>query len=487
MKKWISPFSAVALAAAFLVLPMSHHAHAMKPSSIDWREEYAYTLGSQAYIFAYPWLYMAELRHGWVGTKPAGFNGIDMPFNHWHHIRNLVTAAYRDGGSPNNDTLYSVTFLDLNKEPVILSHADMGDRYFTFEIASMTSDNFAYIGTRTTGGEAGHFLLAGPDWKGKLPEGVKMPAQANGTKMMGLPATSPTPYVLIFGRTAVQGKKDVKAVNELQDQYKLTPLSLWGKKDAKVTENRDVWKTYDVKSDPLADWKTINRMMAENPPLEQNKLVLNMFKDIGIGAGLDVEKMPDGIKRGLARAAKEGRESIGVIGAGGAFGKVINGWSFPPKTMGSAGYYGDFLTRGAVQSKAGIIANDPEEASYPNTRVDANGDPLDGAHKYTMTFAKGGLPKVSQFWSLTLYDNTFNFVDNPIDRYNISSLSGGYKKADDGSLTLYVQADSPGKDKEANWLPSPKSGSFFMVFRTYGPNEEIVQQAWQIPGLIKVK
>ena len=285
----------------------------------------------------------------------------------------------------------------------------------------------------------------------------------------------------------MQGKADAKVVNKLQDQYTLIPLSQWGKKNAKMATTRNIWKPYDPKTDPLAPCKTINRMLTEHPPLAQNKVVVDMFKDIGIGPGLDVEKVDDAIKRGLIRAIKSAGPMIKAAGQSAGFGKVINGWSISPNTMGSAGYSGDFLTRGAIQSGAGIVANDPEEAVYPLTRVDASGDVLDGANKYTMTFAPGNLPKVDAFWSLTLYDNTFNLVDNPINRYNITSQTGGYKKAKDGSLTLYIQNESPGKDKESNWLPAPKSGSFFMVFRTYMPAKEIVEQTCQIPGLVKVK
>ena len=142
-------------------------------NTTDWQEEYAYTLGVQAYIFGFPWVYLTALRWLWVGKpKPPGYTDFDMAFNHWYHSRDVITPAYQSGGSPNNDTLYSMTWLDLSKEPVVLSHPDMGDRYFTFEIASMTSDNFAYIGKRTTGGKAGSYLLAGPSWKGELPNTI---------------------------------------------------------------------------------------------------------------------------------------------------------------------------------------------------------------------------------------------------------------------------------------------------------------------------
>ncbi|MDX2417349.1 MAG: DUF1254 domain-containing protein [Xanthomonadales bacterium] len=454
-------------------------------ATVEWREDWAYTVGKQAYMFAYPWLYFAELQHLWIGTPKD--KGIDMPWNQFYHFRTIVDAKYRAGGSPNNDTLYSPIFLDVSKEPVILSHPDMDDRYFTFEIASMTSDNFAYIGNRTTGGKAGNYLIAGPDWKGKLPKGVQMPATTNGTKMMGLPAVSPTPHVFILGRTQVLNAQDAKVVNKLQDQYILTPLSQWGKKDVKMPTSRKAIKPFDRKTDPLADWKTINAMLETDPPLEQNRNLLAMFKDIGVGPGLDVEKMDDATKRGLARAAKDGLVLIKEIGADAGYGKVINGWKFSPHTMGSAGYSGDFVTRGAIQSGLGIVANDPEEATYPLTNTDSTGKPLDGGSRYTMTFKKGELPKVDGFWSLTLYDDTNCLVDNSLNRYAISSNNKTYKPAADASVTLYVQNESPGKDKEANWLPSPKSGSFRVIFRTYMPAKEIVEQTWEIPGLVKVK
>ena len=334
------------------------------PPPTDWRQDYAYHLGMQAYVYSFPWVYLAELRYLWVGKpKPPGYKGFDMAFNHFYHSRDIITPAYQAGGSPNNDTLYSITWLDLSKEPVILSHPDMGDRYFTFEFGSMTSDNFAYIGKRTTGGKAGNYLIAGPGWKGELPEGVQMPAQSNGTKLMKLPPTSPTNNALIIGRTAVLGQDDEKAVNSVQDQYRLTPLSLWGKENAKLPASRDTWEPYDRKKDPLADWKTINRSMAENPPLAQNALMLEQFKTIGIGPGMDVDAMDDATKQGLARAAKDGFALLKAASASGV-GKVINGWNFTPNTMGSAGYSGDFLTRGAIQCLAGIISNDPQEAVY---------------------------------------------------------------------------------------------------------------------------
>src|ERR1022692_2485315 len=195
------------------------------------KEELAYTIGTQAYVYGYPWIYLPTLRWMWV-TKPVNPERVPyVAINHFWHLRQLGDAQYRDGGSPNNDTLYSISWVYVSKQPVILTHPDMGDRYFTFEIACLDSDNFAYVGKRTTGGKAGNFAIVGPDWKGTLPEGVT-----------ALPP-SPTPTVLIFGRTLVDGVADVPNVTKLQDQYKLTPLDLWGKPDAVVrSEERRVGK-----------------------------------------------------------------------------------------------------------------------------------------------------------------------------------------------------------------------------------------------------
>ena len=462
------------------------------PPETDWREDYAYTLGVQAYIFSYPWVFLPEIRYAWVvANEPKKDVTFYMALNQWWHSRKTTTPEYRQGGSPNNDTLYSMSILDLSKEPIILSVPDTGDRYFTFEFGSATSDNFGYVGKRTTGSKAGHYALVGPNWKGKLPAGVQSVAPSMGYKLLGdtgLPyVVSPTNTVYVFGRTAVHGADDAPAVNKIQDQYKLTPLSLFGKKNAKLRPaNHNVFKPFNKKTDPLADWKTINKEMTANPPLAQYAALVEQFKTIGIGPGQDVTKMDAATQKGLARAAKDGFNLLQRIGKQGAGGRDVNGFFYPPKTMGSAGYFGDLTTRAAVQCMLGIISNDTDEAVYINTHNDPDGNKLNGTNKYTITFKSGKLPDVKEFWSMTMYDLTNNLVKNPINRYAIGSLSGGFKKAKDGSLTLYIQNESPGKDKEANWLPAPK-GDFWVVMRAYGPGKGLIEQTWEMPGLVKVK
>ena len=469
--------------------PQSSPAAITTGTATDWREDYAYTLGIQAYIFSYPWNFMQHLRHTWV-TEPTDPEHVPyMALNHIWNSRNVMTSNYQNGGSPNNDTLYSISWTNVEKEPLILSHPDMGDRYFTFEITTMSSDNLGYIGSRTTGSKAGHFALIGPDWKGTLPKGVRSIAPSMGTKARAASEEflrSPNNTIYFQGRTAVLGKDDAAAVNKLQDQYTLTPLSQWVKGERNVPENRDVPKPFDEKTDPLGFWKTVNAAMTENPPITEHAALVGTFKSIGIGPGQDVTKMDASTQKGLARAAKDGLALMKKIGKAGGSGRKVNGWSMTPPTTGSAGDVYDFVTRGVIQSMLGIIANDPEEAMYPLGHHDIDGNTLDGANNYTMTFKKGQIPDVKYFWSLTLYDLNNNLVKNPINRWAFSSNSGGYKTADDGSITLYIQNKSPGKDKESNWLPSPE-GVFWMIFRTYGPGESVLNGTWEIPGLVKVK
>ncbi len=440
-------------------------------AATDWRETYAYTLGLQAYIFGFPYIYLPSLRWMWVARPNADGSYRYGPINHFHHVRSLTDADYRDGGSPNNDTLYSLAWVDVAKEPVILSHPHMGKRYFTFEIAGLDSDNFAYVGTRTTGSKAGSFAIVGPKWQGKLPGGVT-----------ALPR-SRTNSVLIFGRTLVDDQADAKVVNALQDRYALVPLSLRGRPDSSLPASRDVWAPFDPASDPLGEWKTMNRAMTEDPPEERLSKLLGLFAKVGVGPGQDIEKLDEHTKRGLARAAIDGRELLNQAIRSGLLGKQANHWSIPPKTLGRAGLADDFLLRGATQCLGGIIANDPDEAVYFNTAHDAAGQELDGGKKYVLRFGPGQLPKVNAFWSVSLYDTTFNFTPNPINRYAIGDRTPGVKRDADGGLTIYVQSESPGADKASNWLPSTKSGGYKLILRAYMPGREIVEQTWAPPAI----
>jgi hypothetical protein len=428
----------------------------------------------QAYIYGFPYVYMSEVRWGQVAVKvDPNSNLPHAAVNHFWHSRAMAGPESLAGGSPNNDTLYSITWLDLSKEPVIVSVPDVGDRYYTMEIASFDSDNFAYVGMRTTGTKAGNYAIVGPLWKGELPAGVQ--------KL----TPSRTPSAFILARTLLRGPDDLPAVRALMAQYKLTPLSLWGKPGAQIPESYDVLRPFDRKTDPLAEWKTMNKTMAENPPPARHELLLKQFAEVGIGPGLDVDQLDEATKRGLARAAVDGSNLLDAALRQGARQKNVNGWKFPPPDMGRAGDKDDFLLRAALQSKWGIVANDPAEAIYLNTSIDPEGQQLTGANQYVMHFPPGGLPEVKAFWSITLYDAKHNLVANPIKRYALGDRDK-LKFNADGSLDIYIQNQSPGKDKEANWLPAP-TGEFNLVLRTYLPSANIQEQRWTPPPLMKVK
>ena len=299
---------------------------------------------------------------------------------------------------------------------------------------------------------------------------------------------SRTPYVLVFGRTFVEGPDDVGTVNKLQDQYRVVPLSLWGKSGTTPPENHEIWGPYDSKADPLADWETINRAMAENPPLAKDKELLDIFATVGIGPGLTdgLEKLDEASKRGLARAAVDGRPMVEAMVAAGVVNKRANGWLYPPLNLGRQGVIDDDFRGRAICAVGGIICNDAAEAVYIIAFTDVESRPLDGTNRYTLRFEKGALPQVHEFWSLTMYSADHNLVDNPISRYAIRDRTP-VKQSSDGSITLYLQSDSPGADKESNWLPTPKQGSFNIALRAYVPGEPIIKQTWQPPTVKKVQ
>lgn len=446
----------------------------------NWRENYAYSLGVQAYIFGYPYVALPSLRWAYVVKPPANDLSPYAPLNHFFHWRRLADASYQGGGGTNNDTLYSTAWLDLAKEPLILSHPDMGKRFFYFELASLDSDNFGAIGKRTTGSAAGSFALVGPDWHGTLPPEIKQVFRSR------------TNHGFILGRTVANSVEDAKAVNLLQDHYSLIPLSYWGKSGAELPASRDVWKPFDRKADPLADWKTMNRAMAENPPEARLKPLLDTFATIGVGPGQDVEGQDEATRRGLARAAVDARQIILDINASRHpfLWKSQNGWDISARNFGHMGLVNDFLRR-AVIAHSGIVSPESEEASYYQSNSDGTGALYDGSKAYTITFPPGGLPKVSGFWSLTMYntatDHQYNLVPNPINRYSIGDRTKGVKFNRDGSLTIYIQSTSPGKDKESNWLPSAASGPYALTFRTYLPGPEIVAQTWFPPPVVETK
>lgn len=466
----------IVIAAAVLILTESALA---KPASIEspvsWREQYAYSVGMASYPYVFPYFYMSQLRWMWITQARDPVNTPYMPINRFWHATHLINAKYQGGGALNIDTLYSTAWVNVSDEPIILSHPDMGDRYFTFQLAGFDSDNFAYAGQRATGSAAGHFAIVGPNFKGKLPQGVT-----------ALPATT-TSWVLIGGRTMVDGEKDLPKVLALQKQYHLTPLSAWGKPESEQpVPSHDIWRPYKAKQDPLANWRTINRAMTENPPLKNESALLNLLAEVHIGPGQDLDSLDADSKRGLARAARDAHKMMLDARDDLKGGTTVNGWRRSPEHGGRMGKNGQYFVRGVTNFR-GILANDPEETIYFGAYKDILERPLDASqYSYEITYAKGEEPPVDAFWSLALYEMNTNVFDNFLNRYAIGDRTQGLKRNDDGSLTIYIQSESPGSDKEPNWLPAP-GGRFTMTMRAYLPQQPVIDGSWKPPVLKVIK
>jgi len=434
-----------------------------------WEEEFAYTLGTQAYIHLFPWLYNSLLRWRWAEQGPASIGPI--PVNTLRHQRVMMDASHKDGGRPNTDTLYTTGFLDLSREPMILQVPDMGERYYTFQLINFDADNFGYIGTRATGNRAGTYALVGPDWRGTLPKGVT-----------AVPAAK-TRWILVGGRILVAGPDDLAAVQRLQDQIKLMTLSQYlGKADAPPTYTPQ--PPISRKDDALADWKNINRALAECPMPAYDSQIAKMYAQIGIGPGLDVEKLSPAMKRGLVRARDAGAMIVTSGPANNVGRSFVNGWGMTPRNWGRTGPDGEYLKRSA-QSLGGIAVHFAEENIYPATFHDSAGERLSDDRRYELRFQKGQLPPVDAFWSVTLYGPDYNLVENPANRFAIGDRTPNLEFADDGSLTLYIQKDPPGGRKDRNWLPSG-TGNFHLVLRAYLPRAEALDGRWQPPPVRRV-
>lgn len=459
------------LLATFFTLTLVQGVHAEPKQEASWREQYAYSVGMAAYPYTLPYLYMSQLRWMWT-NKPRDIQSFPYAaINHFWHASKLADATYRDGGTPNNDTVYSTAWVFVGDEPVILSHPDMGDRNFSFHLTGYTSDNFAVVSQRATGSTAGHYAIVPEGFEGTLPDGVKL-----------LPA-APTPWLLVLARTMVNDEQDMSEVVKLQQRYRLTPLSLWTTPGKELPASRDVWAPYKAKQDPLASWRTINRAMTENPPPPSESALLSFLAQVHIGPGQDISTLDEDSQRGLARAARDAHQLAIKARADIPGGTIVNGWRRNPDKAGSLGQAGDYFTRGIIQSFKGISANYPEEARYFGRSNNEEGAPLDARkNAYKLTFTTGELPPVDAFWSLTMYGLDASLVDNSIDRYSIGDRSLNLKYNANGSLTLYLQKDSPGKGKEANWLPAP-DGQFTVTLRAYRPRDEITRGKWVPPDL----
>lgn len=432
-------------------------------------------LAQDAYIYGYPLVTMEMTRR--IMSNVASPEGTRAPMGQFVKMRKYPDASFRDVTAPNADTLYASAWIDVGDEPWVLSTPDMKDRYFLFPMLDGWTNVFQVPGKRTTGTKAQTYAITGPGWKGTLPADVKE-------------YKSPTSLVWILGRIYCTGTpEDYAAVHAAQDALKLVPLSAYGKSYAPPAGKVDA--SIDMKTavrdqvnrlDAAAYFTLLAQLMKRNPPAAADAAEVAKFADIGLVPGKDF----DASKFNAAFAKRIPQVAFDRIMLQFKVNKAIkniNGWAFDSE----AGIYGTNYLNRALVTAIGLGANRIQDACYPTSQKDADGKAYVGSNKYVMRFPKGQLPPVGGFWSLTMYDENYFFVPNPINRQSLSARQN-LKANPDGSVDLYIQKDSPGTDKESNWLPAP-AGKFVLMLRMYWPNEKspsIVNGTWKPPPVRKV-
>jgi hypothetical protein len=435
--------------------------------------EDAQSIATEAYVYFYPLITMDITRKQLTNMEPTP-GGIGGPMNRFANIGAFPTADMRVVVRPNFDTLYSSGWLDLTKEPMIVSAPDTDGRYYLLPMLDMWTDVFASPGWRTTGTAAGEFLVTPPGWTGTVPDG-----------MSHIPA--PTPYVWIIGRTKTDGPSDYAAVNKIQEGYKITPLSQMGK--APVAPEVKIDPAIDMKTPPKLQVDTMSgekyfayaaELLKLHPPHITDQPIIARLAQIGFepGKSFDPAAADAGVQKAIQDAPGLGQQLMKWKVQ--SLARVANGWSMNTDTMG---VYGNYYLKRAIVSQLGLGANLPEDAIYPLNLGDSAGQPLDGANKYVLHFDKGATPPVDAFWSVTLYDTAGFQVANSLNRFAVSSWMPFVYNAD-GSLDLYFQNESPGADKEQNWLPAPK-GPFNLTMRLYAPKSDALTGKWNPPAVAK--
>jgi hypothetical protein len=438
-------------------------------------------IAEDGFVYGLPLVMNYAVMNEFVVDKNSG--QYKAPFNTIANEARVFT--YKDTAvvTPNSDTPYSMLWLDLRAEPMVISVPAVDKkRYYSVQLTDGNTYNYGYIGSRATGSDPGDYLVVGPDWQGEKPAGIKQVFR------------STTPFALTIFRTQLFNADDMPNVEKVQAGYQARPLSAFLNQPAPPAAPKIDFlpaTTAGIK-DNFFDY--LDAALQYVPETAENREIRARLASIGIGPGkkfafkdLSLEH-----KAAILLAMKEGDDKVDAFLKTGM--KDINGWKVGSLFGDAAFYSGDWLKRAAA-AKGGIYGNDAVEAMYPMTRVDGSGAMLDASkHNYTLTFPAGQLPPVNAFWSVTMYDGkTQLLIESPINRYLINSpMLPSMKKNKDGSLTLYIQKDSPGKDKEANWLPAP-DGEVYLVMRLYWPKETppsilpAGEGTWQPPALVQAK
>ncbi|MGK9236793.1 DUF1254 domain-containing protein [Inquilinus limosus] len=448
-------------------------------------EQEAHSIAVDAYIYFYPLVTMDVTREQLTNVRP-GTAAIGGPINTFDNIPAFPAADMKAVVRPNFDTLYSSAWLDLTKEPVVVSAPDTNGRYYLLPMLDMWTDVFASPGWRTTGTQAVNFLVTPPGWRPELRDkSIEELGLPEGTQLI----EAPTPYVWVIGRTKTDGPPDYHAVHKIQAGYKITPLSEWGKPAKPVEVSVD--PSVDMKTPPKVQVDTMPagryfvyaaELLKLHPPHDTDQPIIAQMSRIGIepGKSFDFDSLSPTVKAALEAAPVAAQHLMAWKVP--TLARVANNWSVNTDTMG---VYGNYYLKRAIVAQLGLGANLPEDAIYPLNLADESGRPLDGSYKYTITFEKDSAPPVNAFWSITLYDREGFQVTNSLDRFAISSWMP-LRTSPDGSLTLHIQNESPGKDNETNWLPAPK-GPFNLTMRLYAPKSDALTGRWNPPPVMRLQ
>ena len=437
-------------------------------------------IAEEAFIYGLPLvMYYAVMQEFAVDRNSGQFKA---PFNEINSLHHVATPDDTAVITPNSDTPYSFIWLDVRAEPMVIQVPMVEkDRYYSVQLIDGNTYNFGYIGTRATGSDAGSYLVVGPDWTGEKPAGIKQVFR------------STTPFPLALIRTQLFNPDDMTNVEAIQAGYTAQTLSAFLKQPAVPAAPKIDFLPATTAGIKANFFSYLDAALSFVPETQRDKAIRARLARIGIGPGrtFAFDDLPLEHKAEILVAMKQGDDKVDKWLAHGN--KIVNGWNVGSFFGDEAFFNGDWLMR-AGAAKGGLLGNDAVEAMYPYTRTDAAGATLDGSkHNYTITFAPGQLPPVNAFWSVTIYDGKSQLlVRNPINRYLINSpMLPGLKKEADGSLTLYIQKDSPGADKEANWLPAPDD-TIYLVMRLYWPKPAppsilpAGEGTWQPPGVTRV-
>ncbi len=424
----------------------------------------------EAYIYAYPM--MENYKMIYVLKVWEDSPVYEAPFNELTHNAVLLGPEYTVMVRPNNDTFYSNVIFDLRAEPMILSVPAIADnRYYSWQLIDLFTHNVGYVGTRATGSQAGKYLIAGPDWSGEKPEGITKVIQTDSNILLAL------------ARTQVYSADDAENARKIMNEYKVETLSQFmgaPTPEASTPLDFPVYSLEEIRSVGFITY--LNFALGLVKPNPSEEALLKRFSKIGIGENVpfDVNSIDSATKKIMQEAIDEAMVEIEAETKN--LGTVVDGWMQVSGAFGSPkAMEGKFLTRAAA-AYFGLYGNDLEEAFYPDTTIDENGDALDGSkHNYVLHFAKDRLPPVKAFWSFSMYKMPEQlFTENEINRYVISSATDGLKYNEDGSLDIYIQKEKPSADKVSNWLPA-YDGEFSLQARLYWPEPESLDPLYVLP------